>query len=183
MPIEVPLHPAKHLLPLFCNPLIVKKILIIGPPGAGKSIFAKKLAAKSGLPLYHLDRIWHRPDRTTIGPEAFDREIDAIMSGDAWILDGDYPRTLERRLQQCDTVFFFDFPPEICLSGARNRLGKQREDFPWYDNVPDEKLERRIFNYPTERRPVVNRLLSQISGTVICFSSREQAEEYIIKDI
>ena len=44
----------------------MNRIVIIGCPGAGKSTFARKLAAKTGLPLYYLDMIWHRADRTVI---------------------------------------------------------------------------------------------------------------------
>ncbi|MEY8605912.1 hypothetical protein [Muribaculum intestinale] len=32
----------------------MKKVIIIGCPGAGKSTFARKLSAKTGLPLYYL---------------------------------------------------------------------------------------------------------------------------------
>ena len=41
----------------------MKKVLILGCPGAGKSTFARKLRDKTGLPLYYLDMIWHKPDR------------------------------------------------------------------------------------------------------------------------
>lgn len=41
----------------------MKKVLILGCPGAGKSTFARKLRDKTGLPLYYLDMIWHKPDQ------------------------------------------------------------------------------------------------------------------------
>ena len=47
----------------------MKKVLILGCPGAGKSTFARKLRDKTGLPLYYLDMIWHKPDRTAM-PES-----------------------------------------------------------------------------------------------------------------
>ena len=50
----------------------MEKALIIGCPGAGKSRFARALHQVSGLPLYHLDLIWHLPDRTHLSRQAFD---------------------------------------------------------------------------------------------------------------
>lgn len=86
----------------------MKKILVIGCPGAGKSTFARKLAAKTHLPLYYLDMIWHRADKTNIGRGEFYQRLDEILETDEWIIDGNYLHTMARRLKDCDTVFFFD---------------------------------------------------------------------------
>ena len=68
----------------------MNRIVIIGCPGAGKSTFARKLAAKTGLTLHYLDMIWHRADRTVIEHEEFDRHLDKLVMGDEWIID--FPR-------------------------------------------------------------------------------------------
>ena len=109
----------------------MKKVMVIGCPGAGKSTFARKLQELTGLPLYYLDMIWHKPDRTNISREEFDQRIREIVSQDAWIIDGNYNRTLELRMRECDTVFFLDYPLEVCLEGAASRIGKERVDIPW----------------------------------------------------
>ena len=93
----------------------MKRVLVIGSPGAGKSTFARNLRDKTGLPLYHLDNIWHKPDRTTISREEFDERLAAILAKDSWIIDGNYSRTLELRLQYCDTVFLLDYPLEASV--------------------------------------------------------------------
>lgn len=66
---------------------------MIGCPGAGKSVFSKKLAAATGLPLIHLDNIWHKTDKTTVSREEFDMRLGDIIKRDEWILDGNYVRT------------------------------------------------------------------------------------------
>ena len=53
----------------------MKKIIIIGCPGSGKSTFARKLSDITNIPLYHLDMIWHKPDKTTLTKEEFDEQL------------------------------------------------------------------------------------------------------------
>ena len=71
----------------------MKRAIVIGCPGAGKSTFARKLKDKTGLPLYYLDRIFHKPDRTTVPREEFDQKLQTILQTDRWIIDGNYQRT------------------------------------------------------------------------------------------
>ena len=105
----------------------MSKIIVIGSPGAGKSVFSQKLSDITGLPLYHLDMLYHKPDGTHISKEELEDKLREIFSNDDWIIDGNYQRTLEIRLKECDTVFLLDFPTEVCLEGAKSRIGKKRE--------------------------------------------------------
>ena len=98
--------------------MIMKKVLIIGCPGAGKSTFGRALAAKTGLPLFYLDMVWHRADRTTVSRDEFDVKLTEIMKNEGWIIDGNYKRTLPVRLREADTVFFLDYPIDVCLAGC-----------------------------------------------------------------
>jgi adenylate kinase family enzyme len=125
-----------------------QKIMIIGSPGSGKSTLARALRDISGLPLWHLDMIWHRPDGGDIGREAFDRELSRIISGDRWIIDGNYARTLEVRLEACDTVILLDLPVEECLKGAYARVCVKREDMPWVENKLDPEFAEFIRAFP-----------------------------------
>ena len=84
--------------------LIMKKILVIGSPGSGKSTFSRRLREITGLPLFYLDLLWHKPDKTTYSREEFDRKLGELLEREAWILDGNYARTLPLRLAACDTV-------------------------------------------------------------------------------
>jgi adenylate kinase family enzyme len=157
----------------------MKKVLVIGCPGAGKSTFARKLSAKTGLPLYYLDMIWHKADRTTVSTEEFDTALSEIMNHDRWILDGNYLRTLPMRLEKADTVFFFDLPLDVCLSGAIERLGKERVDMPWKDDVLDEEFRQWITDFPETQLPIINLLLESYGSNVVRFTSRQEADEYI----
>ena len=157
----------------------MRKVLIIGCPGAGKSTFARKLSKKTGLPLHYLDMIWHRADRTTVSPEEFDSRLDEILATDELIIDGNYMRTMPRRLCKADTVFFFDIPVDVCLSGAIERLGKERVDMPWHDTELDEEFRQWILDFPDYQLPIIRLLLDPYEGNVIVFTSRGQADDYI----
>lgn len=159
----------------------MKKVIVIGCPGAGKSTFARKLSAKTGLPLYYLDIIWHLPDRTTLSREEFATRLEMITSGEKWIIDGNYLHTMPFRLQNCDTVFFFDLPTDVCLAGAEERIGKEREDMPWTDETMNEEFRQWIIDFPMQQLPVINSLLSEYKEEVkiIVFHTREEADNFI----
>ena len=158
----------------------MKKVIVIGSPGAGKSTFSRKLRDKTGLPLFYLDMIWHKPDKTNITREEFHEKLEEIMEKDAWIIDGNYQRTLEIRLQTCDTVFFLDYPVEVCLEGASSRIGTEREDLPWVETEFDEEFRQWILDFPKDQIPVIYELLKkyETEKEIIVFKSRDEAEKF-----
>ena len=117
----------------------MQKVIVIGCPGGGKSTFAKALHEASGLPLYHLDMMYWNADRTKVPKEVFWERLEEALRQERWIIDGNYNRTMEMRIQACDTVFFLDYPVEVCLEGIKSRAGKPRSDMPWVENDYSDK--------------------------------------------
>lgn len=163
----------------------MKKVIVIGSPGAGKSTFARKLHQKTELTLYHLDMIWHRPDKTHISREEFDARLEEILRTDSWIVDGNYGRTMERRMVSCDTIFLLDYPLEACLAGAEGRVGNKREDMPWMEEKLDEEFRQYILNFPNKELPEIYRLLERYGDgrQVIILRSRQEAEDFLTRKI
>lgn len=161
----------------------MKKVIVIGSPGAGKSTFARKLRDKTNLPLYYLDMLWHKADKTTVSQEEFDTRLCEILQQEQWIIDGNFSRTLEMRLQVCDTVFLLDFPVEVCLSGVESRIGKKRVDMPWIETEFDEEFKQWILDFPNIRLPQIYTLLEKYKENkqIIIFKSRQEADAYFEK--
>lgn len=160
---------------------MMRKAIVIGCPGSGKTTFAEKLSQCTGLELFYLDAIWHKSDRTHISREEYDARLREILALDAWIIDGNYSRTVETRLRESDTVFLFDLPTEVCLQGAIARLGKPRYDLPWIDTELDPKLKEEIEMFPSKNLPGIYDLLEKYKENrqIIVFRSRGQADEYL----
>lgn len=159
----------------------MRRILVIGSPGAGKSTFARQLKDKLNLPLYYLDMIWHLPDRTNISREKFDQILGNILTTDSWIIDGNYSRTMKMRLQYCDTVFLLDYPLEVCLAGVKGRIGKKRVDMPWIEEEFDEEFRQWILDFPETELPKIYELLEQYGEEkeIHIFHFREDADQYL----
>ena len=160
----------------------MKRIVVIGCPGSGKSTFSRSLSSKTEIPLFHLDMMFWNSDRTTVGKTVFKQRLSNVMQLDEWIIDGNYQSTMELRLQECDTVFFLDYSLDTCLEGVRSRRGKSRTDMPWMEkeNEEDADFIEFIKKYRSESRPIVLELLNKYENKKVhVFKERKEAEAYL----
>lgn len=162
----------------------MKKIIVIGCPGSGKSTFSRALQEVTGIPLHYLDQMYWNSDRTTVDKEVFRERLKKVMQEEAWIIDGNYSSTMEWRMEHCDTVFFLDYPTEVCLDGVYSRAGKPRPDMPWAggDLENDAEFIDAIKRYNEEQRPKVLRRLEKCAGKeVYIFNNRKEADSFLAK--
>lgn len=163
----------------------MERVLIIGSNGAGKSTFAFRLAEKTGLPLIHIDQIYWRGAWDVTPVNEFDRRVQAEAQKPRWIIEGNNLRSLPRRLDCADTVFWFEFPPPLCVLNILRRewtyRGRVRPDMPdrcvsrW-----DMKFLRSVWTFNRKNHRQISSLLqSAVNIRVIRFTSRRQAERYL----
>ena len=166
----------------------MERILIIGNAGAGKSTLARLLADKTKLPLIHLDRLYWCGHWQHRSREEFDRLLQGELERPRWIIDGNFTRTIPKRLEYADTVIFLDLPTLTCLWGITKRLlqnyGKTRQDMG--GNCPEKwdknkiSLYRGVLTFRKQRRKNLLALLENKKGIqVLHFKSRKQAKKWL----
>jgi adenylate kinase family enzyme len=164
----------------------VRRVAVIGCPGAGKSTFALRLGAILGIEVIHLDRLYWRPGWVRTPTDEWLQKQRAALRGDAWIVDGNYSASLELRLAAADVVVFLDYPPAICLWRALWRVVRSR----WVPR-PDmaagcrERVDRAfvrfIWTFRDEKRPgIMRRLEAAPPGTrVVHLRSDHEADAFL----
>ena len=158
----------------------MKKVIVIGCPGSGKSTVSRALHNKTGIPLYHLDMMYWNADKTTVEKSVFLERLSDVLEKDEWIIDGNYSSTMELRMAACDTVIFLDYPLDVCLGGIKERRGKPRSDMPWIETEEDAEFIEFIKNYNEQQKPKVLELLKKYSDkNIIILESREQADAFL----
>ena len=136
----------------------MRRVAIMGPGGAGKSSLARQLGARTGLPVFHLDRYFWHPGWVETPREEWRALQEQLFAAEEWIADGNYSATSEVRLARADTVVLLDFPAWRTAPRALRRslasYGKpvQAEGCP---ERLDPKFLWWIVNYRRRSRPKV----------------------------
>jgi adenylate kinase family enzyme len=135
----------------------MQRIVVVGPGGAGKSVLARKMGERLGLPVIHLDARYWRPGWVPTPKEEWKATVRALLSGERWIIDGNYGGTAELRMAAADTIVFLDFPRRVTIPRVIRRrfqhLGRTRPDM---GAGCDERLTweflRFLWRYPRDGR-------------------------------
>ena len=164
----------------------MERIMIIGCGGAGKSTLARKLGEKTGLPVVHLDQIYWAPGNWQhVEKEVFDARLLEEMEKPQWILDGNFNRTIEMRLQKCDTVIYLDFSRMACLLSWLKRVitnwGHARSDMaPGCKEWFDPEMADWIWNFNKKNRENYYRLLNEAEGVeAIVLKNRRMVKRFL----
>ena len=158
----------------------MKKIIVIGCPGSGKSTLSRKLHNITEIPLYHLDMMFWNEDKTTVEKSVFVKRLSEVLIKDSWIIDGNFSSTMECRMNECDTVIFLDYPTDVCLDGVEKRRGKPRGYIPWIETEEDEEFTEFIKTFNVSRKPAILALLDKYKEkNILIFKSREEADRFL----
>ena len=159
----------------------MKRVLVIGSGGSGKTTFVKALAARTGLPVIHLDQLYWHPGWVKTPDEEWDRIILELSRGDAWIMDGNYGRTLPTRLAAADTIVFLDLPRVVCtwriLKRQLRYFGRTRPDAaPGCPERLTWEFVSWVWTYRSRRRPGILQRLERLRDGKRVIQFRSQAD-------
>ena len=163
----------------------MERIVIIGCPGSGKTRLARMLGERLDLTVVHLDRLWWKSGWENVTQEEFDNRLQNALALDSWIIDGNYSRTMDARLEKCDTIIYLDYSRMSCLWGLFQRVagsrGKSRTDLP--DGCPehfDWEFVKYIWKF-NENNRVINytRIAKYKHAKAVVLKNRKEARDFL----
>lgn len=165
----------------------MKKIIIIGSGGAGKSTFARRLGNLTGIEVLHLDKLYWKPNWQEPPKAEWKKLLETKLEKDEWIMDGNFGGTLEMRLKYCDTAIFIDLPRTVCVYRTLKRWIKYRDT-----NRPDmtvgcnEKFDLEflgwVWNFQKKNKPKIEEKLRvfEREKKIIRLRSRKEVENFFL---
>lgn len=164
----------------------MKRVLVIGSGGAGKSTFSRRLGGRLGLEVIHLDVAYWLPGWVEPPEDVWERTVEEMCGRDSWVIDGNYSGTLDKRLAACDTAIFLDLPRAVCVWRVlKRRVMYRRTRRPDVAEGCPETVNAEfllwVWNYPVRSRPKVLALLEKFGEgkRVVRLRSSAEVESFL----
>jgi adenylate kinase family enzyme len=168
----------------------MQKILVIGSGGSGKSTLATRLGEKLNLPVIHLDAHFWNAGWVATPEEEWRKKVEALIQGEAWIMDGNFSHTFDLRFPVADTVIFLDTPRLICLWRVIKRwlyyslTNQTRPDLAaGCPEQMDWEFYQWVWNYPERTRPKTLEMMEKYKEgrTMVVLRSKGEVEKFLIE--
>lgn len=163
----------------------MKRVLIIGSGGAGKSTLARRLGEKTGIEVIHLDRLYWRPGWVKTPAEEWSAIVAHQLEKDSWIMDGNFGGTFELRAKAADTIIFLEISRWICLYRViKRRLTYRRTNRPDMTDGCNEKIDLEfllwIWNYPKNAKGRKAEVLERLENekNIVRLRSNKEIEQF-----
>lgn len=164
----------------------MKRILIVGCSGSGKSTLGRRIGDLLGLPIVHMDTHYFNPGWVIKDDEEWNSIVDDLIAQESWVMDGNYSKTLDKRIRRADTVIFLDFPTWFCLYRVIKRFittyGKVRQDVaPGCPEKIDTEFFGYVLNYNRRSRPKMLKIMQAFTGDFVRLKSVNEIDAFVAK--
>lgn len=92
-----------------------QRISVVGTSGSGKTTLARQISQLFAIPHVELDAIHHQPNWTEAPLEVFRQRVEQALSGDSWVVDGNYSKVRDIVWNRADTVIWLDYPLPLIM--------------------------------------------------------------------
>lgn len=164
----------------------MKRVLVFGNGGSGKSTLSVTLGDLLHLPVIHLDKYFWQPNWIATPVDDWDIIVESFSDSEEWIIDGNYSRTMNTRIQRADLIIFLDMPNMLCLYRIfKRRIKYNRKTRPDMNEECTEKLDlefiKWVWNFKKRNRAKILDKLEVASKTkrIIILKNRKQVNEFI----
>jgi adenylate kinase family enzyme len=165
----------------------MRRIIVVGCQGSGKTSLALKLGQKLGLPVVHLDVLYWRPGWKAPDRASFRTRVADAIAGERWVVDGSFSGlAFDLTLARADTLVIIDRPRWLCQwriawRSAFDRAS-MRPDLP--EGCPEQfdwNLMWEAWRYNTNRRPAIEaeRLKYGAEVPIVQLSSDKEIEDFL----
>jgi adenylate kinase family enzyme len=150
----------------------MRRVVILGNSGTGKSTFARKLGERLGLPVIHLDVLYYGPAWAAGDPAAFRERVAQATTEAAWIVDGAFLTLVgDLTLPKADLVLWLEQPRWLALGRALWRCvdprGAGRADLPsGCRDTPSREMLQDIWTFDRAARSDIERRLVGLGAPV-----------------
>ncbi|MYL34703.1 DNA topology modulation protein [Pontibacillus yanchengensis] len=164
----------------------MRKIIVIGSPGSGKSTFSKRLASRLEIPVYHLDVLFWNPGWVESSREELKRNQYQLITQEKWIIDGNYRSTIDIRINAADTVILLDRSRWLCLFRVLKRRiiyrNKVRSDMG--EDCPERvhpTFIKYVWKFPEDKLIPLKETLAKVRDdkNVFVLTSEYEVEQFL----
>lgn len=164
----------------------MKRVMIIGCCGAGKSTFSRKLHRITQLELIHLDQHFWQANWVETATDVWKEKVQVLANKPSWIIDGNYGGTMDIRIEKADTIIYMDFPTWKCWWRVILRVAKN-----WRKVRPDmppgcrERFDIGFLHYVATyniiRRKKYLRMMDELKGqkTIHIFNTDQEVDQFL----